>query len=51
MAVAEELLNGPDVVALLQEVGRETVPQGVNRDPLLNAGLLGRRRGFGEVCP
>ena len=27
--VAEELLDGPDVVAVLQEVGRERVPQRV----------------------
>jgi hypothetical protein len=40
--VAQQLLNGPDVVAVLQEVGREAVPQGVDGRRLGQARLAYR---------
>jgi hypothetical protein len=57
VGVAEQLLNGPDVVAVLQEVGRERVPEGVARRRLREPGGSYRgtdrvlHRGFREVVP
>jgi hypothetical protein len=42
VAVAEELLDGADVGAVLQEVGREGVPEGVAGDAFRDAGGGGR---------
>jgi hypothetical protein len=39
VAVAEELLDGADVVAALEEVGGEGVAEGVAGDPLVEARL------------
>ena len=36
--VAQQLLDGADVVAVLEQVGREGVPQGVRAGPLGDAG-------------
>ena len=39
--VAEEGLDGADVVAGLEQVGREAVAEGVRRDALVDAGSAG----------
>ena len=39
--VAEELLDYTEVRAGLEQVGREAVPEGVDRDVLFDAGGLG----------
>ena len=38
ITVAEELLDSPDVVVVLEQVGGEEVPEGVARGELGNAG-------------
>ena len=40
--VAEEFLDGTDVVAIFQQVGGKAVAEGMATDALVNAGPLGR---------
>jgi hypothetical protein len=40
--VAEEFLNGTDIIATLKQVGSETVAQGVGADRFMDTGLTGR---------
>ena len=44
VAVADEFLDGSDVSAVLREVGREGVTEGVGRDALVQASRLSRPR-------
>jgi len=44
IAVADEFLDGSDVSAVLREVGREGVTEGVGRDALVQASRLSRPR-------
>ena len=39
--VAEQFLDGPDVIAVLQQVGGERVAKGMGADTLGDAGLAG----------
>jgi hypothetical protein len=40
VCMAQKLLNGTDIVAFLQKMGREGMTQGMISGPLLDAGLL-----------
>ena len=40
--MAEEFLNGSDIVAVFEQVGGKAVAEGVASDTLVDAGLLGR---------
>jgi hypothetical protein len=44
VAVADEFLDGSDVSAVLREVGREGVTEGVGRDALVQVSRLARPR-------
>lgn len=48
--MAEELLNGADVLAILEQMSREAVPKGVARGALQNPGSLDGR-GDGALDP
>jgi hypothetical protein len=41
IVMSQEQLNGAQVSAVFQQVGSETVAQGVGMDPILEASVLG----------